>query len=1169
MRRYLFALALAALPLDHAFAQAPVDLAALAPGKQVHGFRVESIYLDHRDRPLGARFRHPATGFQLDLLQIESVPQAFTWVKSFATSDQGEPHTQEHLLLLRGKSGRTLATKQSMTLVTHSAYTETWRTSYFFNTNAGIDTFFDVYAEQQHAMLHPDYSDGEIRLEVRNFGVTKNADGSLRLEEKGTVYNEMVASMANGSWQAWRAQNHAIYGRKHPLSYNQGGDPAAIRTMVPRDIREFHRASHHLANMGTVAAFPKSAGLGMILARFDRILMKDAPAGGKPRAADDVARLPRALGDPEGAIRIYEYPHANEQQPSPLAIVWPANRELDSAEQMLAELFFANLAGDATTNLYKLFIDGRTRKLDIGARSVGANVGDWGGYPIAISFTDVRPASMTDEGAKSIRALVVEEVKRIAAFADGSPELEDFNARIMNRVVEVERQATKFIGTPPGFGSRGGNSAWVNLLLQLERSPGARKSLVLKPEIANVRALLASRRNFWREYLAKWNVTNATPYVTGARPNPAIPAREDAERKARLDEETARLMKKYGVTDAQAALERYAAEADAEFAAIEKATKVPPTPFVKSPPMTLDDDLKYEAAKLGNGVPLVASRFDNMTGAFTGIALRLDGVPRDELRFVSLLPQLLATVGVIDNGRPVPYEEMRERLRREILALAPSFSTNTRTGRVELVMRGSGIGLEESQRAIDWMGLVLYSPDWRPENLARIRDVVDQQLAALRNTVQRPEEYWVNDPANAYRMQRHPAYLAADSFLTRTHNALRLRWMLKGAPAADIEDVGAFLARLADAGKAMKRAELKAMLTGGKAQGLAQLTPAQRAIAEEALRDLDLSLTDIPDATLGGDFAYLAGAIREDLATPPTEALGKLDSLRKRLLRTGGARLFLASSGDFRSALAPRIEAFAARLEKADLAPIWHANDGVVDSRLRGREPGATPVHTALFAPNKQGGVIVTSAPLVHYSDFEDKEKQLDFLATRLYGGGGTHGVFSKTVGAGLAYSNGVRGSISTGRGGYYAERTPELPQTVRFVIGVVKGGLPDRTLGDYVLAQAFLESRASGTYEARAEAIAADLADGQPPEQVRRFRRSILELRKDPKLVDKLFARKDRMYERIIPGYGRKSGEVADGSFMVIGPDRQLDAWESYLKATEGPDAKLHRLYGRDFWMP
>jgi Zn-dependent M16 (insulinase) family peptidase len=650
--RYAPLIAAVSLSLAQTVTAAPADLATLQAGDQHHGFKATTVWLDANDRPLGARFVHPRTGFQLDLLQIESVPQSFTWVKSFATGDQGEPHTQEHLLLLRGISGRTLATKQSMSLVTHSAYTETWRTSYFFNTAAGIDTFFDLYAEQQHAMLHPDYSDAEIKLEVRNFGVTKNADGTLRLEEKGTVYNEMVASMANGTWKAWRAQNHAVYGTHHALGYNQGGEPAGIRTMTPADIRKFHKASHHLANMGTVAAFPKAVPIDTLLARFDKVLMKDAPAG-SPRPADSLEKLPPPGGDPEGAIRIYEYPHANASQPSPLSVVWPASRRLDAGEQLLAELFFANVAGDATTNLYKLFIDGRTRKLDIGARSVAAEVAEWGGHPISVAFTDVRPASMSDDAVRAVRTLVMDEIKRVATLPDGSPELREFNDRIASRVVERERQAAKFLGTPPGFGARSGNSAWVDLLLTLESTPGTRKSLVLKPEFAHAKKLLASGINFWGAYLAKWKVAGVTPYVIGARPSPALIAQEEAERKARLDEETERIKKRYKVTDTQEALKRYAADVDREFAAIEKATKVPPSPFVKSPPLTLDDNLQYEAAKLPNGVPLVASRFDNMTGALTGIALRLDGVPHDELRYVSLLPQLLATVGVIENGKPV------------------------------------------------------------------------------------------------------------------------------------------------------------------------------------------------------------------------------------------------------------------------------------------------------------------------------------------------------------------------------------------------------------------------------------------------------------------------------------------------------------------------------------
>jgi hypothetical protein len=226
-------------------------------------------------------------------------------------------------------------------------------------------------------------------------------------------------------------------------------------------------------------------------------------------------------------------------------------------------------------------------------------------------------------------------------------------------------------------------------------------------------------------------------------------------------------------------------------------------------------------------------------------------------------------------------------------------------------------------------------------------------------------------------------------------------------------------------------------------------------------------------------------------------------------------------------------------------------------------------MHVGLLAPNKQGGVIITAVPSVHYADAADKDKQLDYLATRLYSGGGSHGVFSKTVGAGLAYSNGLRGSVSAARVGYYAERTPELPQTVRFVVGVVKSGRPDAALGEYVMAAAFAESRAALTYEARAEGIAADLVDGQPPELVRRFRASILELRRDPQLTAKLFARKDRVHARMLPGYDAKGLDTTAGSFFVIGPDKQLDAWESYLREASGPAARLQRLYARDFWMP
>jgi hypothetical protein len=55
---------------------------------------------------MGARFIHQRSGFTLDLLQIQSVPQAMIWVTTYPTSNMGEPHTQEHLPLAKGQQRR-------------------------------------------------------------------------------------------------------------------------------------------------------------------------------------------------------------------------------------------------------------------------------------------------------------------------------------------------------------------------------------------------------------------------------------------------------------------------------------------------------------------------------------------------------------------------------------------------------------------------------------------------------------------------------------------------------------------------------------------------------------------------------------------------------------------------------------------------------------------------------------------------------------------------------------------------------------------------------------------------------------------------------------------------------------------------------------------------------
>jgi Zn-dependent M16 (insulinase) family peptidase len=522
---------------------------------------------------------------------------------------------------------------------------------------------------------------------------------------------------------------------------------------------------------------------------------------------------------------------------------------------------------------------------------------------------------------------------------------------------------------------------------------------------------------------------------------------------------------------------------------------------------------------------------------------------------------------------------MSEMIRKEILNLQVQFTGSPITRRYEITVRGSGNDAAESERAVAWMNLVLNSPNWHKENLPRIRDVIDQQLSGLRRRMQGQEEQWVNNPSEAYRYQDSPLYLSAFSFLTQTHNVQRLRWMLKSAgDEENSKAIDMFLSKLATA-KGM-RDELKSMLAamgGDKNQTVApelkpfvddmsKLPATAKALAVDAVADLSQTLGDLPDSSLASDWTFLCNEIRQDLAQAPEKTLADLENVRRRIVNSRNTRMFYIGSMALKQKLEPMYKTVLAGFDKSDLVKENYGNQRRIEARLAARRADAkAPVYVGLMAPNMSGGVMMNSAKLTEYSD-TSREAILDFLASKLYSGGGAHSVFNKTVGAGLAYSNGIGSSPATGLMSYYAERTPELPQTLRFAIGEVKRPMSD-PLAEYVIALTF-SSRASSPYEVRGEAMASNMADGMTPEVVSRFRRAILDARKIPDLSAQLYQRKDRVFERVFPGYGMKGKDIAGRNFFVIGPEKQMAAYEAYLKSVEGPDTQLYRLYPRDFWL-
>jgi hypothetical protein len=138
------------------------------------------------------------------------------------------------------------------------------------------------------------------------------------------------------------------------------------------------------------------------------------------------------------------------------------------------------------------------------------------------------------------------------------------------------------------------------------------------------------------------------------------------------------------------------------------------------------------------------------------------------------------------------------------------------------------------------------------------------------------------------------------------------------------------------------------------------------------------------------------------------------------------------------------------------------------------------------------------------------------------------------------------------------------LPQTLRFVIDELKKAKSDANIARYAIAKAF-DSRVAFGFEARASAMAANLVDELTPDLVRAFRTRVLAAAKRPSLEDALFGRMQAVYSKVLPGYGALD---PDAIYFVIGPDKQMTAYQEYLHAAVGKTVTLHRLYPRDFWI-
>ena len=1144
---------------------------SLQENQKIAGFSVVNVYENAGGKAMGAKFIADRYDFILDLLQIQSVPQCFYWIKTVPKWDKGEPHTCEHLLLGKGNRGRYVAVLEEMSLGSSSAFTGQIVTAYHFNTIAGEETFYSIFEAKLNAFLHPDFKDEEIRREVCHVGIVVDPeDGGLSIEEKGTVYTEMVSAFEKPWYYLEQPMNEMLYGIGHPLTNISGGAPAAIRTMTAEDLWNFHREFHHLSNMGAIVSIPENIPVERCLNRIAGILDS---CQGYPDSTEHTGIGGYDFPDPasdelSGLIKVVDYPGENLSDPGEIQFAWKPQLDYNLEESLVLDIFLSTFSSGSASNLYKLLIDSQTRKTDIGAAWVYGSSSKHQGHPVYIHLGGPESSRITEQEISDVRDLILGELTRVYNYEGGSDELWQFNRRAESHLASTGKWYNRFLNSPPMFGFRRGPAgAWLNILEKLEEEDGFRKSLVMKNYLDSIKEYLSSERNIWRDYFDRWKLLDDKPYAVGIKPNPKLLENASIEKNQRIADYIEGFRQKYAVETDEEAIARYKEEFDRKTVEMEAQVDKQDFPgFIENPPLTLDDQLEYEVLTLPGAVPLVASTFDAMTSPKIGIAFRLDVIPESMMVYLPILRDVLTQIGVYKDGELIKHDEMQNRLRRELFWLSAYHDMNMVTGRIEIVLGGSGANKDELLNVLDWMEAALFSPYLSVENIPRMLDIIDQKLVSLRNTMKRSEEAWIEGPADAYRYQQNPLYLSISCFMTKIHHLQRLKWLLTDAgDNEESREIDAFLNTIAEAGTGKNRTQLIQILDY---PAIIPKSEKSQKLAESIIKELKSTLNDIPDENLAGDWIYLCEEIKSDLMVDPAYVISELKETLSLLLKSDNARMFLVSSGSDREASIDRIVLFVEKLDMRTTSTRQeYAATPRIEARLKSRVSGDfKPVYVGLVNKNTRNGTLIFSARNSGAYD-TSRSAVLDALAGKLFGGGAEHSLFMKTWSAGLAYSNGISYRDRSGLLRYYAERCPDVAETMRFVVDIIKGAEDNPKLTEYVTALTFGDSRAASKYEERGEAMAEDLADGFTPDVVSEYRRKILSLRNSEDLYSELQRRMEKVYSTVLIGYGAPLSEADGGCYFLNGPEEQFQSLENYIAKVEGA-RPVYRLYPRDFWL-
>jgi hypothetical protein len=99
-----------------------------------------------------------------------------------------------------------------------------------------------------------------------------------------------------------------------------------------------------------------------------------------------------------------------------------------------------------------------------------------------------------------------------------------------------------------------------------------------------------------------------------------------------------------------------------------------------------------------------------------------------------------------------------------------------------------------------------------------------------------------------------------------------------------------------------------------------QLPAKAKQLAKDAAQDLTQMLNEIPDNSLQADWSYLCKTMQQGLAQTPEKTLADLNALRKSLLTTNNARLFIIGSQNTENKLTADINKMLSDFDKTSVA---------------------------------------------------------------------------------------------------------------------------------------------------------------------------------------------------------------------------------------------------------